>query len=371
MNDTLESLGINLDEGIQYKGYDMDITQSGVQLRKSDGSLVQEFPTEQEAKEYVDELDESLKENSDESSIKDVNIQKESEKEEADNDGDDLVAELQETLLKNANLEKLVKSLQERLSVCYAKEKRFEGQVNTYKSSIKSLQESSKKATSLEEKIKTLEEELSKTKLRLDKKDKKISSLNESVKSQQEQFKESESRIKDVKEVAKGMTDRIQSLQEELDTSKKSKESTIKALRESYAKKEESYKSQISDLNKDSLLKQKQLEEKLNKATAESTRYKAIAQKAMDKYIVEKANALGISSDEVKNRLGKSYSFNDINTICESLSSSKIAMDRLPFRTSQISAMKVKESTEKPSINNYQNGDYIDDQLLGLMQRLS
>ena len=55
MSDTLESLGIKLDEGIQYKGYDMTITQSGVQLRKSDGTFVQEFPTEKEAQEYVDE----------------------------------------------------------------------------------------------------------------------------------------------------------------------------------------------------------------------------------------------------------------------------------------------------------------------------
>lgn len=113
MNDTLESLGIDLTEGIQYKGYDMTITRSGVQLRKTDGTFIQEFPTEEEAREYVDEINESLQEEEkpSESSIKDVNIKKESEKEEADNDGADLVAELQETMLKNADLEKLVKSL--------------------------------------------------------------------------------------------------------------------------------------------------------------------------------------------------------------------------------------------------------------------
>ena len=421
MNETLESLGIKLNEGIQYKGYDMTITQSGVQLRKSDGTFVQEFPTEKEAKEYIDELNESLdgdsmaskirenqdtkemtrraikmlknlggdwedlakefkdaygedaineslQENSNESSIKDVDIKKQSEKEEADNDGDDLVAELQEALLKNADLEKIVKSLQEKLSVCYAKEKRFEGQVNTYKSSIKSLQENSKKSSSLEGKIKSLEEELEKCKSKLEKKENRISSLNESVREHRKQVEESENRISSVKEVAKGMTDKIQSLQEELEANKKSKETSIKALKESYAKKEEALNSKISDLQKDSLLKQKQLEEKLNRAVDETNKYKAIAQKAIDKYIVEKANALGISSDEVKNRLGKTYSFNDINSICESLSSSKIAIDRLPFRTSQISSMKVKESTEKPSINNYQNGDYVDEQLLRLMQ---
>ena len=62
MNETLESLGIKLNEGIQYKGFDINITQSGVQLRKSDGTFVQEFPTEEEAKKYVDEMNESLQE---------------------------------------------------------------------------------------------------------------------------------------------------------------------------------------------------------------------------------------------------------------------------------------------------------------------
>ena len=206
----------------------------------------------------------------------------------------------------------------------------------------------------------------------MEKRERRISSLNESVKEQREQREESESRIQNVKEVAKGMTDRIQSLQEELEESKRSKESSIKALRENYAKKEESLNSRISDLQKDSLLKQKRLEEKLERVTAECDKYKAVAQKAIDKYITEKSNALGISSDEVKNRLGKTYSFNDINSICESLSANKIAMNRLPFRTSQVSSMQVKESPiEKPSINNFQSGDYVDEQLLGLMQRLT
>jgi len=426
MNDTLESLGIKLSEGVQYKGYDMNITQSGVQLRKSDGTFVQEFPTEQEAKEYVDEKDGSmdeevlmeegltyagykvelsnagiilsngkfkkefnsldsaidfakanpLKEDFDESSIKDVDIQKKDEKEEADNDGDDLVVELQEAIKRNADLEKLVKSLQEKLSVCYAKEKRFEGQVNTYKTSMKSLQEDSKKASSLEKrneslgkKFQSLKEDWKDSREQLEKKDEQIVSLKEEL---DRVRKTSEERLNSLKEVAKEMNAKIQSLQEELDATKKAKSTSVSALKESYSKKEEDLNSKLNNLQKDSSQKQKQLQEKLERADAEVTRYKSIAKKAIEKYIVEKSNALGISADEVKNRLGKSYSFNDINSICESLSANKIALDRLPFRTSQVSSIKVKESpVDKPSINSFQSGDYIDDQLLGLMQRLS
>ena len=366
----LSYINESLTEKLSYAGYDVELTSSGVRL--SNGKFTKEFNSLDSAIEFAQKkpLDESgeLKK----SSIKDVNIQKGSEKEEADNDGDDLVTELQETLLKNADLEKLVKNLQERLSVCYAKEKRHEGQIGTYKSSIKSLQENTKKATSLEVKIKYLEEELEKCKSRIEKKDSRITFLNESLNEQVKENDLKEKRISDIKSLTREMTAKIKSLQEELENSKESKVSSIGALKESYSKKEESYKSKIGDLQKDSLIKQKQLEEKLSKLNEEVDRYKAIAKKAIDKYVTEKANALGISADDVKNRLGKSYSFNDINSICESLSSNKIAIERLPFRTSQINHMSsVKESLpEKPSINQFQDGDYVDDQLLGLMKWL-
>lgn len=375
MNDTLESLGIDLTEGIQYKGYDMTITQSGVQLRKSDGSFIQEFPTEEEAKEYVDEINESLheEEKPSESSIKDVNIQKESEKEEADDDGADLVAELQETMLKNADLEKLVKSLQERLSVCYAKEKRYEGQVNTYKNSIKSLQENAKKATSLEERLNSLQEELDSCKSDISKKDQTISDLKETVRKSDVTLKEQLNSHKDkqeaAKEVIEELTSKINTLQEELAKTKSSKTASIKVLKETYTKKESDLNDRMSELQKDSSQKLKQLQEKLERANTSVNKYQDIARKAVNRYITEKANALGISSEDVKNRLGKTYSFNDIDRICESLSTNRLAINRLPFKVSQVSEVKMTESV-KPSMSLVGDGDYIDDQLQGLVDRL-
>lgn len=427
MNETLESLGIKLNEGIQYKGFDMNITQSGVQLRKSDGSFIQEFPTEQEAKEYVDEMslheslsaeqrekvdeiseryngskpvsgswdteskhelltiakelgiskrdaldvmvdylgfdqdelmDQLLKEEiSDESSIKDVNIQKEGEQEEADNAGDNLVTELQEMMLKNADLEKLVKSLQERLSVCYAKEKRYEGQLGTYKNSVQTLQEGSKKAVALESKVSELQKQLQESKASIGKKDEELSTLKEDMKELSEASKKvfitlKEERLSHKKSV-ETLNSKIQSLEEDLSNNKKESEKSIKVLKESYKQKSDSNSSKIAEMQKDFSQRENQLKESLEKANQLTTKYKNIATKAVDKYIVEKTRALGISDTDVKNRLGKSYSFNDIDRICEGLSQTKLAINKLPFsgiHPNNISIELNESEQSKPSI---------------------
>lgn len=359
MNETLESLGIKLNEGIQYKGFDMNITQSGVQLRKSDGTFVQEFPTEEEAKEYVDEMNESLnkEENSNESSIKDVNIQKEGEKEEADNAGDNLVTELQEMMLKNADLEKLVKSLQERLSVCYAKEKRYEGQLGTYKNSVQTLQEGSKKAVALESKISELQKQLQESKASIGKKDKELSTLKEDMKELSEASKKVFITLKEErsshKKSIETLNGKIQSLEEDLSNNRKESEKSIKVLKESYKQKSDSNSSKIAEMQKDFSQRERQLKESLEKANQLTTKYKNIATKAVDKYIVEKTKALGISDTDVKNRLGKSYSFNDIDRICEGLSQTKLAINKLPFsgiHPNNISIELNESEQSKPSV---------------------
>lgn len=422
MKDTLNTLGINLSEGIQYKGYDMVITQSGVHLRKSNGDFVMEFPTEQEAKEWVDEnskinesvtycgyevnlansgvilskgefskmftsLDDAvefaknnpLNESQDSSISKDVNIEKEDEKEEADNDGEDLVVELQETLQTNVELKSLVKVLQEKLSVCYAKEKRVEGQISTYKTSIRSLQENVKKVSVLESKVTSLNDQLSEvTKARNSEKkeyESTLSKLTENLDSIKSSYSE---KMEKTKDVVNSLMDKIETLQnentsltEQLKTVKNSKEVSINTLKESYSRKESSLNEKLASIEKDSKLKAKRFDEKLRLAEDEINKYKSIAQKAIDKYITEKCSALGISSEDVKNRLGSSYSFNDINRICESLSANKLAISKLPFNTSRVSKIKVEESNEHPAMKNLDNsGDRIDSQLLSMIDRM-
>ena len=62
-------------------------------------------------------------------------------------------------------------------------------------------------------------------------------------------------------------------------------------------------------------------------------KYKNIARKSVDKYISNQARRLGISSNEIKNRLPESYSFSDIDSICEDLQEYKVNINNLPFST--------------------------------------
>ena len=75
---------------------------------------------------------------------------------------------------------------------------------------------------------------------------------------------------------------------------------------------------------------------KLEQSNALIEKYKNIAKKAVDKYIDKQATILGVSSNEVKNRLPESYTFTDIDNVCESLREYKVNMNSLPFNTSKL-----------------------------------
>jgi len=57
----------------------------------------------------------------------------------------------------------------------------------------------------------------------------------------------------------------------------------------------------------------------------------------VDKYIESKAVSLGISANEIKNRLSETYTFTDIDNICEDLRKYKINLNNLPFSSNTIS----------------------------------
>jgi hypothetical protein len=70
---------------------------------------------------------------------------------------------------------------------------------------------------------------------------------------------------------------------------------------------------------------------KIENANILVEKYKKIANRAVDKYISSQATKLGISTNEIKNKLPESYSFTDIDKICESLSQYKLNVSKLPF----------------------------------------
>ena len=90
----------------------------------------------------------------------------------ANDAGAEMIKQLQESLLAQQKLERQVTELQEKLSVCFAKEAKYEEDLNKYKSTVQNLSQQARSAKALQLKVESLENEL-KT---------KDTTLNESLK---------------------------------------------------------------------------------------------------------------------------------------------------------------------------------------------
>lgn len=284
------------------------------------------------------------------------NIDEVKEDTKADNDGVELVRELQEALKKNRELESKLTSLQEKLSVSYTKEADLRDDVSKYKSAIKTLTESSKKTQILENKISTLSAE--------------VSSRDETIKKQQETINRLNENRKTISQKSRALNESITSR----DTQISSLENQIKSLNENIKninaqniKTKETLTENIEELKKDSAIKHSEYTKKLTKANQLVERYKKIANESISRYIESQANRLGISKNEIKNRLSEGFSFDDIDQVCEELQDYKLNISKLPFDISKTKnvRMKVTESKEpiKP-VNRF--SDEIDDQLKSL-----
>ena len=299
--------------------------------------------------------------NIDYSSDKDDNINETEDAEPiqtANNVGAELISNLQESLLREQALQATITELQEKLSVCYTKESNLEEQLNKYKQNVIALSDSAKEVKTLKtENEKLVNESLTK--------DATINKLNSRISSLIEQQKTNESNNKT-------LTESISRYKEDL-----TKSSDIVAkLEESYndqlniAKQRENQLTEsIAELRKNSAIKQNEYNSKLIKANKLIEQYKAIAVKALDKYIESKAINLGVNVTDIKNRLSENYSFNQIDQVCESLRDYKLNINSLPFNISRtiqpkISITESKKEHIKPKTN---VDDDIDDMLANMV----
>ena len=336
LNSVIEKTSIKkyLDENLQYKGFDITITQSGADLRKSDGTFIQQFPTEEEAKEYVDSLNESSEE--------DVNIDVTLEKDEGVIDPSDILEQLQASLLENKRLADTISRLQEKVSVCNAKDEKNEAIILKQKQSINKLTESVKSNLSLKRELNlkiNLIEQLNSKILNYEK---NINKLNENINSLK---KEKDSLIKNKSLYRKEANKTINELQE-----------SIKI----YELNENKYIDTVEGLKKDLLQKQNELKLKLNQKEKLIEQYKKKSAFIVDKYIDLQASVLGIESSDIKNRLNENYSFKDIDKICEDYKNYTVNMNSLPFDTSV--NLKVKNPFKQNLVPSKE--DEVDDQLL-------
>lgn len=297
-------------------------------------------------------------------------------------DGADMINELHEALQRQQELEAQVKTLQEKLSVCYTKESRYSDKLGKANSRVAAQETEntklSEKVTSLTKENSELTESsnmLNKTVKELtesiESKDKTIEELNQSLEgyrscyaAMQKQLKESTSNKTKLDENLSSKSAKVKELTEAYSQLKKSSEKKLQEALDKTKTLEANNSKLVEELQeakKDSQIIKSQSNAKLEKSQQLVEKYKSIAKTAVEKYISSQATKIGVSSSDIKSRLNESYSFKDIDKVVEDLQQYKINLNSLPFTTmsgKKPVKMQIRESKEplldlkdKPSYN--------------------
>lgn len=260
--------------------------------------------------------------------------------------------EMQRILKENKELAITITSLQEKLSVSYAKEAKAQEDLERYSKKLKSLVLESKRNKQLSNRFNELTEELTAVKNQLDietKKTNRYKNISNNLRNQHEEllnkYNKETTLVEQLKQNISGNEKRTTLLKENLNRN-------------------------IADLENNLEIKQKEYSKKLSNANKLVENYKGIANKAVDKYIELQARMLGINFNEIKNKLSENYSFNEIDSVCEELRKYKLNISNLPFKTGSTlnEEMKIKPiSNHKESIlPATDSSDEVDDQLRAL-----
>lgn len=241
--------------------------------------------------------------------------------EDAGNTREDLMKELQEALLKNGELEKDNLSLQEKLSVCSAKETKLNEELTKYKKVSANLSDTAKKVKSLEESVEKLNSDLDYKDRLIESKNERLNSLITFKKENISKLTESDNKISDL-------------------------ENQIKVLKES-----------VEKSNK-----------KLSDMTTLTKKYQRALKESKERYIAVKADACGLSVDNIKAQLNESYSYKDIDSICNELVEQKLNMSKLPFRLNENVQFNVKSSQNEYIKGNRLADDEVSDYLLQMIK---
>lgn len=265
------------------------------------------------------------------------------ETEEATDSGaTELIKGLQEALKSKSDLENSVKSLQEKLAAGDARVNELTEECDRYKKAVTRLAVLAKSNKDLKASVSKLEESLSQKDETIDAQQLRISRL---VKSRKEHVDESAS----LNESLSSKATEINSLNTEL-----------KTLKEELSKKEKETSRKVDELT-----------ESLNKATTLKESYKKLANKIVNRYIEVKANMIGVTTTDVKRKLGESYSIEDVDKVCEDLKSYQLNVSKLPFEVNRKVGIRVNESTSKSNLvksstRSALNDDDVDDDLIRL-----
>ena len=261
----------------------------------------------------------------------------------AENNGAEMLHELQEAVKAGRELERQVESLQKQVSVCYTKEARYSEILGRTK---KDLAQALSTIKTLSEELDTLKAEQKNTADEVEGLQKKNAALTK-------RLSEGHSRHEMLSEGLNGKDRQIKSLQEQ-----------VTSLNEAHSKKcaelEENAKrltEELQESKKDSQIVRSQASAKIAQANQLAEKYKSIAKTAVDRYITSQARRLGVSVEDIKNRLNENYSFNDIDSVCETLQTYKLKVNALPFNVSSKNPVKMTIKESKEIITSANNDD--------------
>lgn len=243
-----------------------------------------------------------------------------------DNEAKQLVSSLQESLKSKVLLETKVQKLQEDLAVSDTKVKQLQEELNKYKGLVVNMTKYASENKDLKKDIVSLEEKLASQEKTITLQEKRIETLVDKVHLK-------ETKAKDLRENYNSTSNEVKSLQEKLASSEVAHKNEIKQLKE-----------QLKETNANLEIKENELSTKLAKASKLIEKYKGFVNTTVDRYIESKAVMLGVTPNEIKNRLSESYTLDEVDKVCESLQDFNLRISKLPFNVEKGTRIGITES---------------------------
>jgi ABC-type transporter Mla subunit MlaD len=257
-------------------------------------------------------------------------------------------------------LQSQIVELQEKLSVSYTKEIAQERDITKLKLAVKKLSESANKGNAMSQQLQSLRTQLEE-KVRENGRQAKLierykSRLNESLMNTQTM----ESTLGSQKDRVNELSGQVKSLNESVTRTNREHQKEL-------SKKD----SEISSLREELDIKSTQYSKKLKSCNAMVEKYRKTANDAVSTYISMRATTLGVTANEIKNRLSENFTFDEIDEVCESLRSYKRNMSKLPFSLNESlqsnSKIVVKEDPTAHLVSN--PDDVVDKSLLEMLNK--
>ncbi len=245
-----------------------------------------------------------------------------------DTKSNELVKTLKETITSKVKLEKQLQELQEQLAASDTRAKKLEEELQKHKTAVIRLSNQAREGKDLKKEVSTLKEQLNEKTEEVETQSRKIKLLTEKLSS-------TTTSSKTLNESISSKDKQLASLQEKINSSKKLYDENINKLKENL----NSVKNELSD-------KEKEFSTKLDKAKKLIEKYKNYLVTSVNRYIESKATMLGITPNEIKNRLSESYTIDEIDQVCEDLQSYNLRISKLPFSVERNTRIKMTESKQ-------------------------